>query len=165
MSEVINTIISSNKVTVFPCVGRSISNDTNDINLSAKLMSEKNITNIIKSITDRKSYIISYNETDKLMKFILDGYYFEVFFSGDYALSGTLYAFLSYNNVGEYTQVIYGDEGDFFKGLIISTKPNEGGEYLVLCENGNIPDSSYNKFNPRSLADMSNIDCGVIGQS
>ena len=41
--------MESHNVFVFPCVSRSTGDDQKD--LTAKLMSEKNITNIIKSIT------------------------------------------------------------------------------------------------------------------
>ena len=141
------TAIYSTDVTIFPCVSRVI-NDNTLTPLKAKLMSEENITNIIKSITDNQSYVIGYK--NGVFKLILDGYYIELKASCE----GTKYLQLAYNEESGDHILIQGDDGvsgGYFDGLSISdTKPSSG-TYLCLCEGGQIPFDSYHKFNCNSM--------------
>lgn len=149
--------MESSKVFVFPCVSRDTGEEQK--NLDAKLMSEKNITNIIKSITDNKSYVISWD--DGLLKCVIDGYYFEVMG----APTGNQYAFIGMNN-----GVIKGDNGvdedsKYFEGLTIADTKPESEEYLILCENGVVPDSSKLKFDISSIFQtgfFDIVDCGEL---
>ena len=90
--------MNSDKIFVFPCVSRD-----NDYDLKAKIMSEENITNLIKSITDNTSYVI--NDDLNNLEFIIDGYYFKL---TDYSLTGTQYAYIETTNgsVGKLLMVI-----------------------------------------------------------
>ncbi len=156
--------MESSKVFVFPCVSRT-DDDTTNGNISrelrAKLMSEENITNILKSITDKKSYIIEYDSNTKLLKFVLDGYYFEI---SDYSPSGNQYARIDYKSVSSTNefQLIKGDVSNNFDGLIISQEQPVS-DYLTLCMGGEIPQSSYSKFKLSSVDGKLNaIDCGEL---
>ena len=144
------TVLSTN-VKVFPCATRE-----SDNGLDSKLLSEQNITNIIKSVTDNHSYIISWdNDT---LKCVIKGYYFEI--SGQ-RIGGDLYAHLQMNG-----DVLNGaDEVDgnqkYFAGLDINNSASNAD--LVLCVSGNIPIDSWAKFNPKSLnADLTRVDCGEL---
>ena len=140
--------MESNKIFVFPCVSRE-----GNYELEAKIMSEKNITNIIRSITDSTSYVINDDLTN--LEFIIDGYYFKLI---DYPLTGTQYAYIDTNN-GSVGKLLKGDSATGFDGLTITeNKPNTG-EYLTLCEDGIIPENSKIKFQPKSLG---KIDCGEL---
>ena len=138
----------SNTVTIFPCVSRT--DNTDEKATKAKLMSEENITNIIKSITDKKSYVLDYSEGK--FKFILDGYYIEL----ETSKEGTKYVSVNKDTLGTY-EVIQGDDGDVFSGLSITDEPTEG-PCLCLCVNGEIPQQSYQKFELKSL----NFDFGEL---
>lgn len=148
--------ISSNQIlAVFPCVSRYT--DDANVNMKAKLMSEANITNIIKSITDSKSYIISHSisEGKGTFEFILGGYYFEV---TDVSTSGNQYAVL---DVG-VNDLLSGDDGKgYFKGLSIETTQPSGKPFLQLVSNNNVCTPSYIKFTEDSLR-INSIDCGEV---
>ena len=140
-------VVKSADVTIFPCVSRVIKDDTLTP-LKAKLMSEENITNIIKSITDNQSYVISYD--NGVFKLILDGYYIEL----SAECSGTKYLQLAYKEESGDHILIQGDDGvagGDFDGLFISDTKPDSGTYLCLCEGGKIPSDSYHKFNYNSM--------------
>ena len=144
--------IESSKVFVFPCVSRSMDDDT--ANLRSKLMSEKNLTNIIKSITDNDSYIISWE--GNFLKCIIDGYYFEI---SDLPISGNKYAKIVYNE--QNNELLNGaDSADNkFTGLEITATAPEG-KYLELCVGGKESKNSYSKFTNQSIGGT--IDCGEL---
>lgn len=147
--------ISSENIFVFPCVSRS-----KDYELKAKLMSEENITNIIKSITDSPSYIIDYDKNTKILEFVIDGYYFKL---TEFTPSGTQYAVLKYKaDTPKEIKIIDGDNtNNQFNGLTIETSQPKSGTYLLISENNEIPDRSKIKFSRESL-NMSSIDCGEL---
>lgn len=64
--------LKGNEISVFP-FGSERSIDPN-----ARVLNEQNITKIIKSITDNSSYVIKYDETNDVIEFVLNGYYFVV---------------------------------------------------------------------------------------
>ena len=145
--------ISSENIFVFPCVSRSKNYD-----LKAKLMSEENITNIIKSITDKKSYVI--NDDLSNLEFVIDGYYFKLI---NKTLTGNQYAYISTNKDDDPSStftILKGDDNGF-QGLTISEQKPDDKDYLTLCEGGKIPVDSKIKFSRESL-NMSNIDCGEL---
>ena len=126
---------------------------TEDIN--SNVFNETNITNIIKSITDKSSYIIEYDETSKSMSFVIDGYYFEVNLT-DLDLSKNLYAGITVAN----SMLSGGDlkkddsESSEFTGLGFFTEKQDATEFthtLHLFENGNPVKTSFLKFNADSL--------------
>ena len=138
--------VDSKNIIIFPCVSRDIKDDKHEIAVKAKLMSEENITNIVKSITDKNSYLLSYD--NGVFKFILDGYYVEL----TETLSGTKYVQLQKTISGNHT-VLKGDAEQEFTGLsIIGDKPETvSGECLCLCVDGKIPKESYLKFDENSI--------------
>ena len=153
--------MNSNKVFVFPCVGRQIKdaggNALSNEDLKGKLMSEENVTNIIKSITDENSYVIN-DDLDNL-EFIIDGYYFKL---SEYSLTGNKYAYITTTN-SSVGKLIVGDNSstNVFGGLTITDTIPDVENYLTLCEDGKIPQISRIKFSCESL-NMSNIDCGEL---
>ena len=138
--------VDSKNIIIFPCVSRDIKDDEHEIAVKAKLMSEENITNIVKSITDKNSYLLSYD--NGVFKFILDGYYVEL----TETLSGTKYVQLQKTISGNHT-VLEGDAEQVFTGISIIEDKQElvSGEYLCLCADGKIPENSYLKFNENSI--------------
>ena len=129
--------VDSKNIIIFPCVSRDIKDDEHEIAVKAKLMSEENITNIVKSITDKNSYLLSYD--NGVFKFILDGYYVEL----TETLSGTKYVQLQKTISGNHT-VLEGDAEQVFTGISIIEDKQElvSGEYLCLCADGKIPENS-----------------------
>lgn len=137
--------VESSKIKIFPCVSRTY--DTDEADIKAKLMSEENITNIIKSITDKKSYIISYDDVNKIFKFVLNGYYIEL----KAEKRGNLYVYMEdMVKSGNHT-LIYGDSDNYFKGISTSEIEPDKSVKLCLCLNGEIPNESYLKFNSSSF--------------
>jgi hypothetical protein len=130
-------------VDVFPCVKRD--------DVDSRLMSEKNITNILKSVTDKESYVISWD--GEVLKCVVKGYYFEV----KETRSGDKYAHIDFNSDG----LLKGDNEDIFEGLVIDSNKTEND--LILCENGVVPSESLEKFYSTSLSvDLTYIDCGEL---
>lgn len=143
--------LASGKVSVFPCISR-----TGDYALDSKLLSEKNLSNIIKCVTDKKSFIV--NEDLSNLEFVIDGYYFKL---NDYEISDTTYAYLSYKDTDQ--PLLEGDGTTEFGGLNLTNKLSDvSGEYLQLCEyseetNGyRVPPKSKIKFV------LTALDCGEV---
>ena len=70
-----DSIIKSLEIKTFPSIGRDESTD-----LNAELTNEKNLTQLLKSIYKRESFVISdslSNDENKFI-FVLHGYYFEI---------------------------------------------------------------------------------------
>lgn len=140
--------MKSNKVFVFPCVNRSEKYD-----LKSKLLSEENITNIVKSLVDNKSFVIN-NDINNL-EFVIDGYYFKLSEKpGD-----TVYATIHKEEDNFLSGDTDDDENSYFEGLVISNEPSDG--CLPLLIDGSVPDTSKIKFNSSSLNIM-DIDCGEL---
>lgn len=177
--------LNSNKVFVFPCVSRTI--DGGNKSLSAKLMSEKNITNIIKSVTDTSSYIISWgvnNDGNGLLTCVIDGYYFELSDITPSVSSGTnnRYKYLKlvrYTALGEndeqymFSRIdgtdtqITGTTNYEFSGIEVNECVNESdiqtdSPVLILSVDGKICKESYIKYDTKSL-NLTVIDCGDLG--
>ena len=156
----------SENVFVFPCVSRSTGKNNSQEDLKGKLMSEKNITNILKAITDKKSYLISWDNATDLIKCVIDGYYFELEGYTHPSKSGSTSSFLYARVVKNATnsELIAGDEikgeDNSFSGLEITNETPETNrdDWLTLCENRRIPPESYVKFSSESL----NIELKVL---
>lgn len=146
--------VESKKIKIFPCVSRSYTGDENnpEVDIKAKLMSEENITNIIKSITDRKSYVIRYDDVAKKIIFVLNGYYVEL----ETTLGGSQYAVLNYQPSTNGHTLIEGDLGQgsnsSFHGISIVTQKPTSGEYLWISNYGVVPEESYIKFDTKSVS-------------
>ena len=140
--------LASSNVFVFPCISR-----TGDYAVDSKLLSEKNLSNIIKCVTDKKSFVIN-NDLSNL-EFVLDGYYFKL---NSYTLTGTVYAYLTYKESDE--TLLKGDGVNNFMGLNLTGNRSEVvGEYLLLCKDETIPPESQVKFV------MTSIDCGEVPET
>jgi hypothetical protein len=154
--------ISSVNISIFPCVSRFLTNDNNEVAKRSKLMSEENITGIIKSITDKDSYVISYD--GQVIKFVLGGYYIEV----AQKLSDTVYAHLVFQKSRtNQHKLIAGDNNNNFYGVVFSnsdTAPTITDSYeygdvsLKLYDGEQVPQTSFYKFNPKSI----NVDFGEL---
>lgn len=67
--------LSSNNIKVFPSIGRDSS-----IDLNAELTNEKNLTQILRSLYKRDSFVISDDFSNNSLEFIIHGYYFNATF-------------------------------------------------------------------------------------
>jgi hypothetical protein len=156
----------SEKIHVFPCGGRTISTANKSIANKSKLLSEENIINIIKSITDNPSYVIGMDES--IIKFVIDGYYFELSLDKNNSLK-PLYVKLVMNGMstGDIFRTIQGDDGSSdtsqFLGLdyVTTPPPTSSGYFQILDSEGNIPESSKLKFNHTSL-NLTKLDAGEV---
>ena len=74
--------LNSENIKVFPSIGRDTS-----IDLNAELTNEKNLTQILRSIYKRDSFVISDRYSNDSLEFVIHGYYFNATFDAD-ALSG-----------------------------------------------------------------------------
>ncbi len=174
--------LESNNLFVFPCVSRATSDEQK--NLEAKLMSEQNIVNIIKSITDKSSYIISWEDElvesesggptsqskVSILKCVIGGYYFEI---TDLVRQGTKRAKLKMSTTSPFP-LLSGDTGGVFQGLEIEDLTNDSGApllsipddtesvNLVLCINGEIPHTSFIKYKNNSVEYPKVIDSGEL---
>ena len=141
MSNTNNKLNSSKFTKVFPCVSRD---------LQDKLISEENITSLVKIITDTKAFVI--NDTLKDFEFVIDGYYFKADIS-EYTRNypGPVYAQIHYKESSPYT-IIEGDNGDEFDGITFSgTVPASATTtYLQLWDGEGVPSESKIKFNLQS---------------
>lgn len=162
MATTVNNVkVLSDNLTVFPCVSRDLS-DGNKV-LAAKLMSENNITNLIKTLADKPSFVIS-EKIENPMKFVIDGYYFEY---TNFPTSSTIYGYIkritSTGSSGLNDRIEGDDSGSgVFKGLVLTSTPPSGvPNYLTLCVNGQIPEESRAKFRGSSLK-IDSIDCGEL---
>lgn len=63
--------LNSADVQVFP-FGKNRSHDSN-----ARVLNEQNITNLVRMLTDRKSYVVSFDAENKVIEFVINGYLFK----------------------------------------------------------------------------------------
>ena len=116
--------------------------------LSEKILNEENITGIIKNICGRDKFIIGTYEENSVeyIKFILDGYYFEIANPGT-----TAYASISYNESVGNSYI-----GKTFSALNIA----ESGDLQLTDENGYVIADNKVRFNSDQLPN--NISCGNV---
>ena len=121
------------------------------------MLSEQNITNIIKSITDKLSYVISKNGNN--VKFVIEGYYFEV---NTESIVKPIYVKLNRQGVsGDPSTVIKGDNGsNFFEGIDYNSTGGTG-YFQILDGDGNIPENSKIKFTQYSIQ-FDTLDAGEV---
>lgn len=151
--------VLSENIHVFPCGSRSV-DSANDLANRSRLLSEQNIVNIIKSICDRPSFVIS--KSGGIIKFVIDGYYFELDLEGT---ETNLYAKVVYSTSGGGTSypTIQGDSGSNFAGLSLTSTAGEvtANHLHLLDANGNIPESSKIKFTHNSV-ELTTIDAQEV---
>lgn len=149
--------VSSDKITVFPCIKRDPAYNT-----TSKLMSEQNITNIIKSIVGDRAYVIS--EISNGVEFIIQGYYFNYTFSAN-DTENNVYA--SIVKDGDPSLLKGDDQNGYFNGLNISYElptGQEGKDYLTLYEKAikGAPPRSKIIFNPEVINIPTILDIGEL---
>lgn len=80
-----NRYIESQNIKVFPCAYRGYystvgTTETYVFDPEARATTESNFTNTFHKIsTNKKSYVISWDDNQKILKFVIDGYYFEIY--------------------------------------------------------------------------------------
>lgn len=153
-----NYFAQSNKVEVFPSTLRTIGD--------AKLTTEKNLTNMVKSAVDKDSYIIE-RTSDDTLKLVIKGYRFDV---KDFSLilnstkfenADAIYADIT---IQENSNLLVANDGSLtldsnneFKGLVF-TDTETGLKVAEKGANGfELPQESFKKYNSESLG--FNFDC------
>lgn len=131
--------LASDKVTVFPCIGRGEAYYS-----SAKYLSESNLIRMVSAATNSDSYVISAN--GGTIDFVLHGYLFHV----EGVTTKPCYASIKVEG-----GVISGadSEGDY-KGLsIVSSAPTDSDAYSLqlLDSSGNVPSTSLLRINRNAV--------------
>ena len=113
-------LLNSDDVQVFP-FGKKRYHDPN-----ARVLNEQNITHLVRMLTDRKSYVVSYDDSDpnkKLIEFVINGYLFKTDVSDlwdEFLKHNAVYAYIdlyttddnySYLNGGDNVSVILNGTG------------------------------------------------------
>ena len=88
---------------------------TRRTDLNARVLNEQNITNLVRMLTDKKSYVVNFDETTHIVEFVVNGYYFktdltniwENFFNEK--VPQNVYAYILLNNVDNYAYLLGGD--------------------------------------------------------
>jgi hypothetical protein len=142
--------LSSNVVSVFPCASR-----TGNYQVEARLLSEKNMTELVKHITTSDgSFVIS----DDGKEFMLGGYYFKL---DDYLFNdSSAYASLIFTS----NNILDGDSGVsdnmVFNGLDITTTEPNSGVWIQLWDGSKVPETSKISFIKKS--EIRSLDCGEL---
>ena len=134
---------------------------TGTYDMASRLISEENITNLIKSITDNHSYVISYGEDkvlkDKVLKCVIDGYYFELT-----KLPSDVWVKIKYKDFLTHKLIDGDGEGNKFMGLDVYTSVETAPEdAFCLLRNGRVYEDSFVKFTPESQG-LTTIDGGLL---
>lgn len=117
--------VASNEIQVFPSTARNAEYIDN------KIISETNLTRIVRNSTILEGNFIITKEYDSDIEFYLGGYYFK--YSGTIPGSGTdeVYAVLTFFDENE--NELKGDGGNGYEGLTITNdKPDENSKYMLL---------------------------------
>lgn len=154
-------------IKVFPSALRTVKPE-------GKYTSEHNLTGIIRSVVDRDSYIIKWEDGDK--KIVIYGYYFE-FTTIPGSWTGDLYCSIVLDSsgrlVGYNGQTVVSDnldsgsssDGSFY-GLILDTSPITVSGYTVkslqILANGQLVTGNFFKFNTDSL-NLANLTTVISG--
>lgn len=144
--------LASDKVTVFPCIGRGV-----DYYSSAKYLSESNLVRMISAATNIDSYVISAN--GGTIDFVLHGYLFHV----EGVTTKPCYA--SIKTTGG---IIAGtDTGGSYQGLSIDGSAQTGASVYslqLLDSSGNVPSASLLRINRNAVfnAGVIEIDGGTV---
>ena len=154
-------------IKVFPSALRTVKPE-------GKYTSEHNLTGIIRSVVDRDSYIIKWEDGDK--KIVIYGYYFE-FTTIPGSWTGDLYCSIVLDSsgrlVGYNGQTVVSDnldsgsssDGSFY-GLILDTSPITVSGYTVkslqILANGQLVMGNFFKFNTDSL-NLANLTTVISG--
>lgn len=159
--------LPSDNVKVFP-FGSPRGNDP-----LSRVLNEQNLTNIVKHLTDKHSYVVDYNKPD--IKFVIEGYYFEVHLK---VSEGPLYAGIELATPADettaYKCLVGGDDTDgsdtLFTGVSLSDNIEElEGKFTLqlLDSSDDVPQESWIRHLPRSVSassddeyDLTVLYCG-----
>lgn len=112
----------SNQIEVFPI---SVDRPSKP---AARVLSENNLLNLIRSLNDYPSFVISKTYNNELFEFMIYGYYIKLEGTIDFsAIEGdNIYAtiFLDTSNTS-YPQLWASDSGDSFTGVVFTASPEE----------------------------------------
>ena len=146
----------SKQTRVFPFAsGRTITDETGTKKLFPydHVLNEHNISNMIKVVNDKSNYLISFDESSRFLKFVINGYYFETIVPNSIDLSKNLWVTVStFDKENNYTYLSAEDnDSSEFTGIDFSeTDPNSAYSIQIL-DNGNINKSSYLKIDAKSV--------------
>lgn len=175
--------INSNNIKVYPCVSRD---RDNGIDPEANLPTENNLTQVIRSIYKRDSFLISDSANVNNFEFVLGGYYFKIDTTDTNwtNLGDTIWAGIklkndptsSYQalvidnnkNTGETSSDYYSctDVDGSFEGLYLSTTEPSGYTYtLQLLADGEIPATSKLYWITENILDDSITTPKVVDQN
>lgn len=173
---------SESVLACFPNPNRTVNQD------SSRLLTEKSISNLIKMLTkETGGFVISFNDNnDSIIKFVLDGYYFEVNMTSvlsDFAESGNVYAVVQYaggkigGDADGYNELKYSGDGETTTFTDVPRAPlsvTVGGsritymEYTTTKPEGQEDNTFYCPFEPEvayvngseSLMELTRLDVG-----
>lgn len=156
--------VLSENIDVFPATNRTYTEDNKTI--KSRLMSEDNITNIIKSIADYNSFVLNYDsnkDNGGVIEFILNGYYFRITYFDTFLkesnFENNVYAKLKnspssssdYSNTLEQDKV--SEDVSKYEGIEF-VKTSDADTFLLLQKDGDgwkIPSESFYKYNVDSI--------------
>lgn len=152
------TYFKSDKVRVFPSAYRGTDTNNKMYNPESRLQTEFNTT-LKKYLVDTNGFVIDYK--DNHIKFILEGYYFDIDISditdrSYLAVKLILDTLHTAENIHDYTEIaLHADEVTNFAGLLVydssSTAEERKSADFVLLENNKVPESSKFKYNSDSI--------------
>lgn len=137
--------LASDKVTVFPCIGRGVGYYS-----SAKYLSEANLIRMVSAATNSDSYVISANAGT--IDFVLHGYLFHV----EGVTAKPCYASIKITG----GSIAGTDTGGSYQGLSIDGSAQTGASVYslqLLDSSGNVPSASLLRINRNAV-----FNAGVI---
>jgi len=157
-----NTYAASDKIQVFPAVNRVAYGQY----ASARMLSENNMAQIIRSITDTSSFVISNGQISNTgtIDFCIYGYIVSVTLQSlNPATSDTaIYAQLEYDTSKK--QILGYDDGTNYTGIKFSNTKPTSDKYLKIAERSGtawyVPYESKCRFNSSSLTEIDGGDLG-----
>lgn len=138
-----------------------------------RVLNEQNLSKIIRNITDKVGFVISYNSDTNFIEFMLYGYYFEVNLtpfiqsnSDSISKSSGITAYIVISGLDNRYEYLLGnddndDGNDVFTGLFLNEEPDPSNKQSKICslklldENLNVPNESRYKFDLKSIPTIS----------
>lgn len=101
-----NKYLEINDVQVFP-FGKTRRQYPN-----ARVLNEQNITNLVNMIADKKSYVVSFDDSTKILEFVINGYYFRADLTTlcEEFINKNIYAYITLNDSNGYSYLSGGDQ-------------------------------------------------------
>ena len=156
--------LNSENIKVFPSIGREAS-----IDLNAELTNEKNLTQILRSIYKRDSFVISDEYSNDSLEFVIHGYYFNATFD-----ETTLSGFADKANI--YANIFVANKTEnetSFQQLVNTNTPSEetfnldtddldtiDGKFTGVLFSDNISNDPNDNYNVYSLLILTKKDDG-----